>query len=332
MVPKALRLAKRVSGDTYCDLPLAATQRFFPDLNLLAITIAGSRFPTTGEYLTAAARLFGLCTNLYSAMEEVRLSTSFSSEADRIEECLRRIRASDLPVEIIQELETATISQDEMREHTVLNQILSSCLRYVEDFELSTNGLKVQHKPHIHTWGEILQKAETCPSLLVRTPTEVRLNETLEAISAFLAANETDLPQQPELIIDHEDIASHQTREAYLRFLERIDLDPCKVPILVLLREPMPTDELATRTLCQLYPRSGYTICITTALRRASSTIRFLRSNLDSVIARLFAEKFVEAPCGTPITLAQALRVENEIHVQKDLRRCMIETFILRTK
>ena len=332
MVPKALRLAKRVKEETYCDVPLAATQRYFPDLNLLAVTLAGSRFPTTGEYLTAVARLFGLCTNLYSTMEEVRLSNSLSSEAERIEECLKRIQASDLPIEIMQELEEATVGQDEIQNHNVLNQVLSSCLSYLEDFELNTNGLRIQHKPHIHSFGEILHVAASCPTILVRTPTEVRLSETLEAVSLYLAANETDLTQQPELIIDHEDISSHQTREAYLRFLERIDLDPCKAPGLILLLESTPTDEVATKILCQLYPRSGYTICVTTALRRASATIRFTRNSLDSIISRHRADKFVDAPCGSPITLAQALQVETEICVQKDLRRCMIETFILRNK
>ncbi len=310
-------------------MPLNESQRYFADLNLLAIRVAGGRFPTSGEYLTAAARLYGLCVKLYGALRDVRVPITPNSDAERIERYLEIIRASGLPLEIIEELGIAIAHKDEASNHLVLNQILRSCLSYVEEFELQTIGLRVQHEWPVLSWAEILRRSADQPNMVIQTTTEIRLCQTFEAAKRFLEnqAAESD-PPHPEIIISHDDLISYQSREAYVRFLEWIHVDPYKVPILTLVLESVGTDQRIEKALYQLYPHNGYTICATIHPRSTSATITFEREGLDTIISNLRAKGFVDASCDEPTTLAQALQVSTEIRLHRDLRRCAIELLI----
>lgn len=318
MVPKELRLFMRHNDEINSELKLTAVQRYFADINQLAVSNAGGRFPTSGEYLTAVARLYGLCTNLHEALQQ----------AKDTESGLQIVRSSSLPIGIIQEISTAIVKTDELQNRQVQIYVLNACLSFVEDFELGTIGLTIQNEPAVQSWEEILLKAATCPNIVVRTSTEIRLHDTLEAITKFLASETTGVGSSPETIIDHEDLASHQSREIHLRFLERIGLDVYQPAEHTLIHVYNLTALRTRKVIYQLFPRTGCMVYVSTDLKSRSAKIMFTREHLDTVISRLHENGFVTAPPNAYRSIAQAIDVEVYVRIHRDLRRHIATIFL----
>jgi hypothetical protein len=244
------------------------------------------------------------------------------------------VRGSGLHSVLVEEIEVLYTQSENPRDHmSVVNQVQTACIKFAELLNLPTTNLVVNGQKQTCDWRKVLEHAKTREDLVVMTDYEVRLQLRLQGIEALTV-------EHPVLVgmEEHGALRDGVQREAYMRFLDQIGLDPERCADFATGGRLVSRNSSApgTHFLFEM-PHSRVVHVGIDGIDGVEMHVRLIQGDMQA--AKLFVQEMYapssrlgldmckelentlpEAPPETPRSIATCLRLERVIREHRELR------------